>query len=418
MSVYGKRIHLQSHARSTSPRRVVATPVHATGLRLSTLQRDVLALQHAAGNQAVSGLIQAKLTVGPAGDQYEQEADRVAERVLSMPTPVSQPSSDGVQRQEEEEEIQTKPLAASITPLIQRQEDEEEIQTAPLQRQPEEEEDVQMTPLQRQEEEEEVQMMPLQRQAEEEEEIQTQSIVQRQASGGFSTNQAFETRLNGIKSGGQPLTGALRAEFEPKFGADFSGVRIHTGGEAAYLNRCIQAKAFTHGRSIYMGEGQYRYDTSEGKRLLAHELTHVVQQNSGLLRRWTSRPGSVSHLSNQVVQRNGDAPAELLSALDELDGKEPSKKHIMVPKHKWNLVVADPSKFVYSNEKDPGPVNSESWTQVKAVMRQVLEQGVQTAYKRSALQRQFNVKGKDVVVTFVNPKEKMYKISDGWVVDD
>jgi len=80
---------------------------------------DILALQRTVGNRAVSRLIQTKLTVGPANDHYEQEADRMAEQVLSMPVPRSAPPS--VQRATEEEEVQAKPLAASITPLVQRQ---------------------------------------------------------------------------------------------------------------------------------------------------------------------------------------------------------------------------------------------------------------------------------------------------------
>ncbi len=100
--------------------------------------RDILALQRAAGNRAVARLIQsfgglrmqAKLTVGPAGDRYEQEADRVANQVVSGQLSAVSSQRSAVSRQpEEEEEIQTKPLAASITPLVQRQEDEDEIQT-------------------------------------------------------------------------------------------------------------------------------------------------------------------------------------------------------------------------------------------------------------------------------------------------
>ena len=112
----------------------------------SLTPNDVLRLQRTIGNRAVSQLlharhrpttrttpIQAKLMVGPAGDSYEQEADRVAEQVVNRPAAVGAQSA--VQRQaEEEEEIQTKPLAASITPLVQRAgpEEEEELQTKPL----------------------------------------------------------------------------------------------------------------------------------------------------------------------------------------------------------------------------------------------------------------------------------------------
>ncbi|MEJ2212091.1 MAG: hypothetical protein P8129_24090 [Anaerolineae bacterium] len=101
---------------------------------------DILALQGAAGNRAVSHLLQAKLTVGPVGDSYEQEADRVAEQVMQMGKRANgqmgaQPGP-GVQRQEEEEELQTKPLAASLTPIVQRQEEEEELRSPLARRDP------------------------------------------------------------------------------------------------------------------------------------------------------------------------------------------------------------------------------------------------------------------------------------------
>ncbi len=75
-----------------------------------------------------------------------------------------------------------------------------------------------------------------------------------------------------------PLPDDVRAYMEPRFGAGFGGVRLHTGAEATQLNREIQARAFTHGRDIYIGEGGLDPASSAGKELLAHELTHVVQQ--------------------------------------------------------------------------------------------------------------------------------------------
>ena len=146
-------------------------------------------------------MIQAKLTVGAVGDYYEREADRVANQVVDMPAPsggqaLAVDGAGGLQRQaEEDEELQMEPLATTITPLVQRQaEEDEELQMKPvpvgqvrLQRQMEEEEDLQMKPVsagpaqvQRQmEEEEDLQMKPalaaqapVQRQLEEEEELQ------------------------------------------------------------------------------------------------------------------------------------------------------------------------------------------------------------------------------------------------------
>jgi hypothetical protein len=326
---------------------------------------DVTTLQGTYGNRAVNGLlsgashppIQARLVVGPVGDHYEREADRVSEQVVNMTVPASGqgPAAGGqppVQRQgPEEEELQAKPLAASITSLVQRQEDEEEVQARPLLQRQEEEEEVQMKPLlqrqeedeelqamplaqrqeeevqmkplvqrqeeeeelqakpllqrqeeeeelqakplvQRQEEEEEVQMKPLLQRQEEEEEVQPKPLLQRQAGGGFVAGEAVEQRLAATEGGGSPLPGEVRAFMEPRFGADFSGVRIHTGSESARLNRALSAQAFTRGQDIYMGEGRYDPGTDGGKRLLAHELTHVVQQTGHAqpaIQRWNIR---------------------------------------------------------------------------------------------------------------------------------
>jgi len=71
---------------------------------------------------------------------------------------------------------------------------------------------------------------------------------------------------------------AIRAFMEERFGVDFSNVRIHADSEAARMARALNAEAFTYGRDIYFGEGRYRPETTKGKKLLAHELTHVVQQ--------------------------------------------------------------------------------------------------------------------------------------------
>ncbi len=68
---------------------------------------------------------------------------------------------------------------------------------------------------------------------------------------------------------------------ERRFRVDFSSIRIHTDNNAIQMNRKLNAQAFTHGRDIYFGSGKYNYGTSSGKRLLVHELTHVVQQRAG-----------------------------------------------------------------------------------------------------------------------------------------
>ncbi|MEA3309305.1 MAG: DUF4157 domain-containing protein, partial [Chloroflexota bacterium] len=192
--------------------RLIARPESASPDGILTLQRTV-------GNRATTHLIQAKVRVGPTGDRYEREADRVAAQVMHFPAPEG---GQTAQRQgTEEEELQAKPLASSITPLVQRQEEEEELQAKPL--------------------------------------------VQRQAGGGFQASGAFEQRLAAQRSNGSPLPDKTRAFMEPRFGADFSGVCVHTNSESAQLNREINAQAFTHGQDIYLGADKYQPETDDGK---------------------------------------------------------------------------------------------------------------------------------------------------------
>jgi outer membrane protein OmpA-like peptidoglycan-associated protein len=81
-----------------------------------------------------------------------------------------------------------------------------------------------------------------------------------------------------LNSSGQPLDSDTRAFMEPRFEHDFSQVRVHTDAEAAESAQAVNALAYTVGRDVVFGEGQYAPETSEGRELLAHELTHVVQQ--------------------------------------------------------------------------------------------------------------------------------------------
>jgi Domain of unknown function (DUF4157) len=255
-------------------------------------------------------LVQPKLTVSQPGDRYEQEADRVADTVMRMTAPQKD--------DEDQERLQAKPIAAAITPLVQRQvepeeDDEDEQPESQVQRQVEPEEDDEQPiqarlagagQIQRQEAAPE--------EVEDEEEIgpvQTKSfdtpiapLVQRRADvseadeeeTGEETVPALQPkaqpgqvptvtpdlagRIQALRGGGRELPAAERTFFEPRFGQDFGGVRVHSDGTAAELTRAIQARAFTVGRDVVFGAGQYAPGSSEGRRLLAHELTHTIQQ--------------------------------------------------------------------------------------------------------------------------------------------
>ena len=84
-----------------------------------------------------------------------------------------------------------------------------------------------------------------------------------------------------LRSPGKPLSPPVRAHMESRFGKDFSQVRVHTGEAAAEASQAVAARAFTAGRSIVFGAGQYQPETGAGRKLIAHELTHVVQQGAG-----------------------------------------------------------------------------------------------------------------------------------------
>ncbi|MFV1977703.1 MAG: DUF4157 domain-containing protein [Candidatus Scalindua sp.] len=116
----------------------------------------------------------------------------------------------------------------------------------------------------------------LQRQEEEEEEkpLMTKSTSGRT----HPIRDDLHMRLNGSRGSGQAMPETDRSFMEKRFGSDFSGVRVHTDSNAAQMSRELNAEAFTYGRDIYFGAGRYSPGTSSGKRLMAHELTHVVQQ--------------------------------------------------------------------------------------------------------------------------------------------
>jgi hypothetical protein len=87
-----------------------------------------------------------------------------------------------------------------------------------------------------------------------------------------------EAKIQALRGGGRPLPDATRSFFEPRFGDSFAGVRIHDDSRAQTLARAVDARAFTLGPDIVFGAGQYAPDSAGGRQLLAHELTHVIQQ--------------------------------------------------------------------------------------------------------------------------------------------
>jgi hypothetical protein len=216
-----------------------------------------------------SATVQTKLSIGRSNDTHEQEADRVAEQIMHMPQPSTAfdgstarpgvfPTIQGVctvceeelPRRPSEEDgeviLRTKPQAGLITPLTQRPGGLRHQSKLP----------------------------------------NAQSTVP----------PTIQCRITALRGNGQPLSRSEREFFEPRFGVDFSRVRIHANQRESEVARAVGARAFTVGSDIFLGRGQYAPQSADGRRLLAHELTHVVQQTR------TSRPA--------VLQREEEAPED------------------------------------------------------------------------------------------------------------
>lgn len=273
--------------------------------------------------------IQAKLKMGKAGDTSEKQADAVADRVVSSPgrsgllqrdpldSSIRKASEDKkdetaakfevqkaeeeekgaakfeVQKAEEEEasakfEVQKAEEDEGSAKLeVQKAEDEEASARFELQRAEDEEASTKLE-VQKAEEEETSAKFELNKAEDEEastklevkkvedEEVSSKHLIQRKEEN--KSNNTFETRLKAAKSGGRPLPDRIKEEMEHRMGKDFSKVLIHTDDTAIALCSEIKAQAFTNGYHIFFNKGKFQPDSKFGKHLLAHELTHVVQQ--------------------------------------------------------------------------------------------------------------------------------------------
>ncbi|GAB4107755.1 hypothetical protein GCM10028791_02020 [Echinicola sediminis] len=241
--------------------------------------------------------VQAKLEMGQPGDQYEQEADAMADQVVNQPSS----SVDLIQKQgSEEEEVQQKPLADSIS-RVQKQEMAEEEPVQAKCAECEKEESLQQKPAEEEE--------PLQKQ-EEEEQVQSKtgtSAMPPQETG------SIEGPLSQSKGSGTMMDKTSKQEMENGFGADFSKVRIHTDARAHEMSDRIGAQAFTHGNDIYFNSGKYQPESLKGRHLLAHELTHTIQQKGAVQKKLQKKIGDGHDLKAQRFAGN----AKLEAAFDD-----------------------------------------------------------------------------------------------------
>jgi hypothetical protein len=228
-----------------------------------------------------SGAIQAKLTVSQPGDPLEQEADQVADKVMRMPA--ASPSLSAA-----DPEIQRKCSCSAGGHTCDKCSKEEDKK------------------------------------------IQAKEIPGRTP----SISPQAEAHIESLRGGSQPLAHPLRAFFEPRFGRNFGDVRIHTGERAASSAEAINAVAYTVGRDIVFGAGRYAPSTAAGKRLLAHELTHVVQQ---------SRSGEPS-IQRQAYREDSKGCA-LTAKYTITFAFQPKKQDLWTPEREDNFMAAAKSQI-------------------------------------------------------------------------
>jgi hypothetical protein len=311
-----------------------------------------------------TGCVQAKLKVGAVNDPQEKEADQVAERVMRMPSNAGfamsgsgmATSGMSVQRKcsscEQEKKVSRKETAVMRTlarPSIQRKcascENEKKVSRkekpkaiAPpkLQRKcasceheekvSRKEQEIDEPKLQRKcascENEEK-----LSRKAEVLKEIDQPEVLQAKSesasAAGGSAPSSVQSGIAATRGGGTTLPGHVSRDLGGKMGGDFSGVRIHDTSHAAKMNDSINARAFTVGNNIYFNKGEYNPNSQNGKFLLAHELTHTMQQGaSPEIQRysWDEFAGDVAGGVDAVGEGLSDAAGAVGDAASAVGG--------------------------------------------------------------------------------------------------
>lgn len=266
-------------------------------------------------------VVQAKLTLGPADDPYERQADATAKSVmqwLSSPQTADAGADAGggtaegsaqrqaVQRDDLEEDpdmLSMKRPEGVQREAVQRDDLEEDPDMLSMkradtvQRENFEEEDpdqlsfkrldagaVQRETVQRDDLEEDPDMLSMKRSDSIQRDLLQRDAVNHGPEGG-AVDSSVEQTIDGARSGGSGLDDSVRAPMEQAFGADFSGVKVHDDSRSHELNRSLSARSFATGNHIFMGEGEYSPGSSGGQELIAHELTHVVQQGAAQAKR-------------------------------------------------------------------------------------------------------------------------------------
>ncbi len=240
-----QRISVPSSAKRHATTAVIQETHGGARARSNRNEPDALSLRHMLAN----GALQPRLTVGPADDAYEREADRTADIVMS-PDKTGETDTPAIPRQG---------IAASLSRVVRRAMGKMDAPARKDDNSKRKDEDEKRT-----------------------DDHQRRSVQKKSAGLGASVvpsgvEQTIETLSAG---GGSPLPESLRSRFEQRFGFDFGAVRVHTDGNAIGAATALGARAFTVGDHLFFGAGEYQPTSTQGQRLIAHELTHVVQQGA------------------------------------------------------------------------------------------------------------------------------------------
>lgn len=262
------------------------------------------------GNTNGRPFFQPKLTVNQPGDVYEQEADEIADHVMQMGNEASAPGN--------------------TMPGIQRKCQHCQDEDKSMHRK----EDTTETP---------------------------------QVTAG---NEAY---INSLGGKGSPLSATERQFFEPRMGYDLSGVRLHTGSDAAASAKDVNALAYTHGNNIVFGAGQYQPGTGAGAHLMAHELTHTLQQKgNGLQRLQRKKPAPTQPVSSETNQ-----------SVTETISNAPAKYN------DWNKSFTWQSKFQVTY--DPGTERATIVSRLFSTAADTVKQGWETAIEDRWGKGQFDI---------------------------
>lgn len=277
------------------------------------------AMQRALGNQAMqrmleSRAVQAKLEVTPPGDAYEQEAERVAGEVM------------GTSHSATNAAVQRKPVISRLGQEVQRADtkDDKKKQTDTKSGGKKDEgkkkdevakkddDSKKKDDGKKKEEPKKKEDDKVKRAVDDKKEDEEKDPLQRAAEGAVpEVSSGLEHSLNAQRKDGQPLPDTLRSFYEPRFGRDLSSVRIHNDSRAAKAAQDLKAQAFTRGNDVYFASGKYQPDSDSGRKLLAHELTHTIQQSGGQTARPSQSPQAQGPATSGAVHRA--APASIIS---------------------------------------------------------------------------------------------------------